>query len=199
MPSKPNAYELHRYLELHRKPGDTLYAVVDAARDYRLAVASRDILGEPLRPLFQNAPHFMDRVGPYLARIHCCNRYPEYMRLWADRLGDHAGIFMFANAWPKAVRGHLRTIFKVYDENKEMFYFRFYDPRVLHAYLPTCTVKECREFFGPTRCIFAEGATPDRMNYYQPGQSAIHREEDDLRAVVHAADAAADAEREAPV
>lgn len=195
MPYKPNAYELHRYLDYHRKPGETLYAVVDAAKDYRLAVASRDILGEPLRPLFVNAPQFMDRVGPYLARITCTNRYPEYMQLWVDRLGDSAGIFFLADAWPKAVRRHCRSLFKVYDEDKNMFYFRFYDPRVLRTYLPTCTVKECREFFGPIRMIFAEGELPGQVNVYQVGQSAIHLEEDDIRTVVAAADAV---DQEAP-
>jgi len=196
MPSKPNAYELHRYLSYHRKPGDYLYAVVDAAKDYRLAMASRDILGEPLRPLFTNVPHFMERVGPYLARINCTNRYPEYMQLWADRMGDNAGIFIVSPAWPKPLRTHLRSIFKVFDENKNMFYFRFYDPRVLRAYLPTCTLKECREFFGPMRSILAEGPALPLMRQYQVGQSAIHLEEIDVQALVHTLD---EAEAGAPV
>jgi len=178
MPSKPSAYELHEYLEHRRKPSDILYAVVDAAQDYRLAVGARDILGEPLRPLFVKAPHFMTRKGPYLVRIKCTNRYPEYMQLWAECLGRNAGILFFSSAWPKSLREHLRSIFKVYDDQGAMFYFRFYDPRVLRTYLPTCTIKECREFFGPIRSIFAEGPDPSQMNHYQVGQSAIHLEED---------------------
>lgn len=188
MPSRPDAYELHQYFEHHRKPGEHLYAVVDAARDYRLAVAPRDMLDEPLRPLFQNAPYFMERVGPYLARISCSDRYPEYMRLWAERLGDNAGIFFLSSAWPKTVRAHLRSIFKVYDEKKAMFYFRFYDPRVIRTYLPTCTAKECREFFGPIRSIFVEGPTLPVMHHYRVGQAAIHLEEEDVRAISHSLD-----------
>lgn len=188
MSTKPNAYELHRYLAHHKRPGDTLYAVVDAAKDYRLAVASRDILGEPLRPLFSNAPQHMERVGPYLARISCTPRYPEYMQLWADRMGDNAGIFIYSSAWPRPVRAQLQKNFKVYDENKNMFYFRFYDPRVLRTYLPTCTLKECKEFFGPLRSIFADGPQLPIMHHYQVGQSAIHLEESDVSAFVHALD-----------
>ena len=70
----PTAYDLHCFIQQHRQPGDILYSVVDAARDYRLAIASRDLLGEPLRPLFSKAPRHMERVGPYLARIECGNR-----------------------------------------------------------------------------------------------------------------------------
>jgi hypothetical protein len=186
MSSKPSAYELHQYLEHRKKPGETLYAVVDAAQDYRLAVGARDILGEPLRPLFSNAPHFMTRMGPYLVRIKCTNRYPEYMKLWTDQLGGNRGILFFSKAWPKTLRQHLRTLFKVYDEEGEMFYFRFYDPRVLRAYLPTCTIKECREFFGPMRSIFAEGLDSAQVNHYQVGQSAIHLEEDHVQRCVAA-------------
>lgn len=195
MPSRLNAYEFHRYLEHHKRPGEHVYAVVDAAQDYRLALAARDILGEPLRPLFSNAPHFMERVGPYVTRVHCTNRYPDYLALWMERLGDNAGIFLLSRAWPKAVHAHLRTLFKVYGEDKEMFYFRFYDPRVLRTYLPTCTQKECREFFGPIRSIFAEGPAMPIFHHYQVGQSAIHLEESDVPAFVRALD---EAEEEGP-
>lgn len=183
LPEKADAYALHCYLEYHRKPDDMLYAVVDAAKDYRLAIASRDILGEPLRPLFKKAPTFMDRVGPYVARIQCTNRYPEYMRLWADRLGDNAGFFFLTSAWPKSVRDHLRKLFKVYDEEGHMYYFRFYDPRVLRAYLPTCTAKECREFFGPIRSLHVEAEDPGVMLRYTAGKAAVQLEQEPIAGI----------------
>tara|TARA_R110001592_G_scaffold60775_4_gene185010 strand:+ start:165 stop:749 length:585 start_codon:yes stop_codon:yes gene_type:complete len=189
MSSKPSAYELHQYLEHRRKPSDHLYAVVDGAQNYKLAVGSRDILGEPLRPLFVKTPHFITKKGPYLVRIKCTNRYPEYMKLWAEQLGTNTGMLFFSSAWPKLVREHLRTIFKVFDDQGAMFYFRFYDPRVLRTYLPTCTVKECREFFGPIRSIFAESANPVQMDHFQIGQSAIHLEEDIVQECVAAENA----------
>ncbi len=96
--ASPSAYDLHAFIEQVRQPGDILYAVVDAARDYRLAMASRDLLGEPLRPLLRNAPAHMDRVGPYLARIEHGRRYPEYMKLWAERFGGHGGILLLTSA-----------------------------------------------------------------------------------------------------
>lgn len=173
MSTKPSAYDLHCYLEQHKQPGDMLYSVVDGAKDYKLALASRDLLGEPLRPLFEDAPAHMDRVGPYLARIQCCNRYPDYMRLWAERMGDNAGILLLSSAWPKVIRAHLRSIFTVYDEMGSMFYFRYYDPRVIRTYLPTCTAKESRQFFGPIRSILVEDEAVGVMRHYRSGQAAV--------------------------
>lgn len=177
---KPDAYILHQYIEQHRKPDDILYAVVDAVKDYRLAVASRDMLGEPLRPLFKKAPRHMERVGPYLARIQCTTRYPEYMKLWSERLWDNAGFFFLTNAWPQAVRSHLRMLFKVRDEQGNKFYFRFYDPRVMRAYLPTCTAKECRTFFGPIRSILVEGEAYPEMHHYRAGTAAVQLEQEPI-------------------
>jgi hypothetical protein len=180
MSNKPNAYDLHCFIEQHKQPGDILYSVVDAAKDYRLAMASRDLLGEPLRPLFYKAPRHMDRVGPYMTRIQCTNRYPDYMKLWADRLGDNAGILLLSSSWPQAIRSHLRSIFKVYDERGAMFYFRYYDPRVIRTYLPTCTAKECRQFFGPVRSFLVEGEAPGTMLRYRAGQSAVQMDEEQI-------------------
>jgi hypothetical protein len=42
-------------------------------------------------------------------------------------------------------------------------YFRFYDPRVLRVYLPTCTTDERSTFFGPVTCFLMEGEEPDEL------------------------------------
>jgi hypothetical protein len=39
---------------------------------------------------------------------------------------------------------------------RERMYFRFYDPRVLHVFLPTCTPAQKREFLGLISGIFHE-------------------------------------------
>ncbi len=181
LPELPDAYDLHQYLAQFKLPDDNLYALVDGAQDQRLSVGSRNILGEPLRPLFTKAPHHMTKVGPYLVRIKCTNRYPEYMQRWTEKLGTNTGILLLTTSWPQAVRQHCRSIFKVYDEQHNMFYFRYYDPRVIRTYLPTCTAKECRQFFGPIRSIFVEGETPGTMHHYRAGQAAVQMEKDVIK------------------
>jgi len=47
------------------------------------------------------------------------------------------------------VRNHLRRFVMAKLTDGRSVYFRFYDPRVLRAYLPTCTEEEVQSFFGP--------------------------------------------------
>jgi hypothetical protein len=42
-------------------------------------------------------------------------------------------------------------------------YFRFYDPRVLRSFLPTCTEPECAEFFGPIGRFVMEAEQPGAL------------------------------------
>lgn len=173
MANKPSAPDLHAFLERHRMEDEILYTVVDAAKDYRLASAAREILGEPLRPLLTKAPLFMERVGPYMTPIRCAERGARYLEFWTNYVGENAGLFFFTKSWPQAVRAHLISIFEVLDEERRMFFFRFYDPRVIRDYLPTCTGKECKEFFGPIRCILADGEKAGTMYQYRPGSSSV--------------------------
>jgi hypothetical protein len=48
---------------------------------------------------------------------------------------------------------------------KEM-YFRFYDPRVLRVFLPTCTAQEAQDFFGPSKHYVMEAAEPNTALIY---------------------------------
>jgi hypothetical protein len=41
--------------------------------------------------------------------------------------------------------------------------FRYYDPRVLRVYLPTCVTVELRTVFGPIECFWMEGESPEKM------------------------------------
>jgi len=41
--------------------------------------------------------------------------------------------------------------------------FRYYDPRVLRVYLPTCVRSELRTVFGPIERFWTEGENPDKM------------------------------------
>jgi hypothetical protein len=54
----------------------------------------------------------------------------------------------------------------VSDENGKTFYFRFYDPRVLRVYLPTCNAEELDMFFGPVRNFFMENESPENMSCF---------------------------------
>jgi hypothetical protein len=66
------------------------------------------------------------------------------------------------------VRAHLRQFLLVQDERGNQQYFRFYDPRVLRVYLPTCDAAETQQFFGPIdRFIVEDG--PELALWFLPG------------------------------
>ena len=56
---------------------------------------------------------------------------------------------------------HFRKFLLVTTEPDKEFFFRFYDPRVLRIFLPTCDVKQLREFFGPVEKFICEDEDAD--------------------------------------
>jgi len=136
-------------------PDERLYAVVDAARDPYLAIVPRDQLKMKTYTLLEGEmARFLDLVAPHLILI---DLESEYLDLWFERLGNSAGILLLTEKSPRSLRSHLRNIFTVTDEENNEFFFRYYDPRVLRVYLPTCTSREAKVFFGPIRRILVEG------------------------------------------
>jgi len=61
----------------------------------------------------------------------------------------------------------------VYDEARRPLYFRYYDPRVLRVYLPTCNEADLGAIFGPVACYFTEGEEGDTMVAYFTSESKL--------------------------
>lgn len=153
----PLAETLRTHVDVRR--GESLYAIVDAAQDKELAFEADERFQLPIRMLFQGAaaPYMCD-VAPYFIPIapQC-----EYLESFASRWGQSAGILLASRADPIKIFRHLRQIFVVKDEEGQEYFFRFYDPRVLRVYLPTCTPEETKTFFGPITRFLVEGSQPD--------------------------------------
>ena len=84
-------------------------------------------------------------IAPYLVAVDDDLLDWVLTTLWADPWG----IFVRSDADLETLRTHLRKYLLVTGPRGEEWYFRFYDPRVLATYLPTCTEPELHEFFGP--------------------------------------------------
>ncbi|TVQ55912.1 MAG: DUF4123 domain-containing protein, partial [Phycisphaerales bacterium] len=57
-----------------------------------------------------------------------------------------------------AIRRHLRKFLKVKSPEGKTLYFRYYDPRILAAFLPACNEQELRQLFGPLESFITAGA-----------------------------------------
>lgn len=166
------AAALRSHLDL--QPGERLYGIVDACQDKDLAFEARDRFKVPIRMLFQgNAAQYMDEVAPYLIPIDPAS---DYLESWAQRWGKNVGILLTTPADPAKLLRHLRDIFVVKDEAGQNYFFRFYDPRVLRPYLPTCTAEQAKEFFGPVSAFLCETETPDKVLRASLGGDKIREE-----------------------
>lgn len=76
--------------------------------------------------------------------------------LLENSMGNSWGIFVVSTHELKVIWRHLRTFLIVEDEDGKELYFRFYDPRVLRVFLPTCDSEQLKEFFGPIEKFIVE-------------------------------------------
>jgi Domain of unknown function (DUF4123) len=138
-----------------RHPGESLYAVLDAAQNSAIPLQLRTA-GVEHDCLYQGAT--AERLwfaAPYLAR---CEAGSDFVSWLVSSGWEHSwGIFLTSAADLHALREHFRRflIVKIEGERPD-FYFRFYDPRVLRVFLPTCTLEEATAFFGPVRSFLVE-------------------------------------------
>ena len=130
-----------------RSARDTsVWAVLDCARDDRIypwlvnsRLAYRCLYAGKLHPA-------LERVAPHLIELLPGSDFTA--RLIDAGWGRSWGIFIRIGD-PSNLRHHLRGFLRVQDESGRKLLFRYYDPRVLRSYLPTCTVAELNQLFGP--------------------------------------------------
>ncbi|MFN0032712.1 MAG: DUF4123 domain-containing protein [Flavobacteriales bacterium] len=70
--------------------------------------------------------------------------------------GDAWGILVQSNSTFDDLYKHFRKFLIVKTEEGKELYFRFYDPRVLRIFLPTCDKQQLIEFFGPVKQYILE-------------------------------------------
>ena len=154
--------EIYRQLWPESTRDVRVFALLDAARDPDIERLIRNggleydclLAGELSRKMRSSAPYIV-RLTPEAALTHSI-----IQRGWGQSWG------VFALAWDKTlydIRRHFRRFLRVKDESNRTLFFRYYDPRVLRAYLPTCTGLEVRRFFGPVALMMAESEGGDRL------------------------------------
>lgn len=134
-------------------PG-SLWAILDCARDRRI-YRQLQVSRLDYQCLYSGSlPTVLRVVAPHMVELS--PRYGFTRSLLAQAWGNHWGIFVRVNDW-SLLRHQLRKLLTVQAEDGRRLLFRFYDPRVLRAYLPTCTAEELTQVFGPISAYYAEG------------------------------------------
>lgn len=75
--------------------------------------------------------------------------------------GDSWGVLVYSSEEMKALVKHFRKFLMVKTEVGQELYFRFYDPRVLRIFLPTCDKEQLEEIFDAVDYFICEDENPD--------------------------------------
>ena len=141
--------------------GEQVYAVLDGARDERTFFMVR-ASGLPYACLYAGAiPRELAEVAPYLVALE--RDHPFVEELLEDAWGQSWGIFATGRCDLEPLRRHLRHFMRARREDGKTLVFRYYDPRVLRLYLPTCTDGELTTFFGPLSRFVMEDVDASRV------------------------------------
>jgi len=145
-------------IETERFPPDALRAI--QARGELFAVL--DACDAPAVPLLCEGLGSEASVSLYRgeAEEQYADLAPYLVHIGSEQLLDWVVAFSALEAWGilivaavpmEALRTHLRKFLKVLGPDGQRLYFRFYDPRVMEMFLPTCDGEQIEQFFGPVR------------------------------------------------
>lgn len=92
-------------------------------------------------------------IAPYLVMVDA----PLLDWIVATIWQEPWGFFAVSGATRDELRRHFRRFLKVVSPGGEQWFFRFYDPRVLSVFLPTCNAGEIVDLFGPVTSFVLPG------------------------------------------
>jgi hypothetical protein len=160
--------------------GQKVWAVLDAAKDRRIYGAVDGYGGEKCCLYAGTLPWQLQMAAPYLVELDPEDRFTDFILQYG--WGNAWGIFAYAATTLPHLRRHLRSFLRVRDEAGRKLVFRYYDPRVLRVYLPTCWAEELRTIFGPISRIVMEGENPEDAQEFSLDGARLIQKSASLRA-----------------
>lgn len=129
-----------------------LFAVIDACDAPAVPERAREAGPARAVSLYRGrAEDELWAVAPYLFRVDPALFDWIAAELWSTSWG----IFAVADQSLEAMRLHFRRFLTVQGPQGESWYFRYYDPAVLPAFLATADAQQVVDFIGPARALAA--------------------------------------------
>lgn len=145
-----------------------LYGIVDSARNddvFRYLVTG-DVR---YKSLFEDTMDVQSYgVSGFL--VECKKESALFKWMITEAWGDNCCIFFTSKASFDELFTHFQKFNRVYIEGDDVVLFRYYDPRVLRTYLPTCNRDEIETFFGDVGSFFAESNDPEVINIFKQNE-----------------------------
>jgi hypothetical protein len=142
-----------------------VWMIVDGARDRRIFWILREFHLEHYCLYAGALPPALEAAAPYLVQLDHDDE--DTRRFLGHAWGNSWGVFLECDAHQNTLRQHLRGFLMVRDPTGNRLVFRYYDPRVLRIYLPTCNEEELTRLFGPIGCFWTEGKASRNMLEFQ--------------------------------
>jgi hypothetical protein len=143
---------------------ERLFLILDAAQAGDPRPRARQF-GVPCQSLYSGPSG--DRLADVAPYILATESRRDVLQWFAQQWGTALGIALRSPSDMAPVRAHLRRSLTVAQpQARDRYLFRFYDPRVLRAFLPACTPDELRQFFGPLTALYCESDDGREMLSY---------------------------------
>lgn len=136
------------------QPGVHLYVLLDGARDDRIYPNVKLCALRHTCLYRGELPDVLAAAAPHLVELKEHVAFTDWLLKYG--WGQSWGVFFTSTASMDELQRHFRRFLKVRDEEGRKMYFRYYDPRILRAYLPTCTKAERDYVFGPVDRFLVE-------------------------------------------
>jgi hypothetical protein len=145
-------------------PRPNIWAIVDAAQDQRVYWTLTNSFLHHGCLFAGRLPEALEMAAPYLVQLDPDDKFTTYL---AENMGRSLGIFLRCDTTLDDLRRHLRKFLTVKDMSGRKMLFRYYDPRVMRVYLPTCTATELQTVFGPMKAIWTEARDSRSLTQFE--------------------------------
>lgn len=139
--------QFHEYCREENIHLDTVYLIADTAKDKSI-FHTLNLTVQHKRGLFKEE-YLADLgdVSPYLLRYK--DNIDFFQWFINSFIEKNCGVLLTSSTREEPLLHHCIDIFEATTEDGEELFFRYYNDNSLKVYLPTCTEKERKIFFGP--------------------------------------------------
>ena len=166
---------------LFSQPATNVYAVLDGASVEQLPQLLWEHEPENICLYRGELEPDIAATAPYLVKLEY--DHPFTKLVCEQGWGKHWGIFVLTPAEVdiRMLRNHFRRFLMVYNPNGKLIYFRYYDPRVLRSYLPTCNSQDIKIVFDPVGSYITEDEDPSMLMKFAPDNGKVVAQQTNLK------------------
>ena len=135
-----------------------LYAIIDCAQHETIYTRLKQHADVYLSQYSNDVPDSLKAAGPVLYQL----RKDNALSAWIITQGYQNNWFILFPSLGQTMidlRRHFKRFAMVESPEGKAMYFRYYDPRVMRNYIPSCNEEERRYIFAKLSCFWAQSPT----------------------------------------